>query len=183
MNGTDRPETPAHEDFEEFLCLYTMADGANDERQLKVINKTILNVVGVESNERISNVSKQGDEPEKGSQSGWIHRITGKMCLRGIPQLLQCCSDKVKTGSDQFLPPLLALVRKLDEPISLSDLRDERRQHQAVTRLIDCLSDFLLFPNNQVSLAAASSLSNLSKDIRDCGKDDLNPPPQVCLFI
>eukprot|EP01060_Flectonema_neradi_P007038 TRINITY_DN14860_c0_g1_i1.p1 TRINITY_DN14860_c0_g1~~TRINITY_DN14860_c0_g1_i1.p1 ORF type:complete len:873 (+),score=173.60 TRINITY_DN14860_c0_g1_i1:47-2620(+) len=180
MNDTDRPETPAHEDFEEFLNLYSSTSGGvNDERQMKVIDKTVVNIVGqVGSLERGSEGS-QDQELGGFTAAAGGRRITGRMCLRGIPQLLQCCSDKAKAGSDQFLRPLLAVVRKLDDPVSLSDLRDERRQQQAISRLIESLSDLLAFPNPQVNLAAASSLSKLVKDIREGGKDDLNPPPQL----
>eukprot|EP01062_Namystynia_karyoxenos_P021944 TRINITY_DN18389_c0_g1_i1.p1 TRINITY_DN18389_c0_g1~~TRINITY_DN18389_c0_g1_i1.p1 ORF type:complete len:1030 (+),score=357.85 TRINITY_DN18389_c0_g1_i1:77-3091(+) len=122
--------------------------------------------------------------------------LNGRSALNGIPQALQLCRDRIETheaarqedlklkrpqllGESPFLSPLLRLLRKAEQPLALSDLRDERRQHEAVCSLLDSVADCLEAAVPDVRLQAAITLHRMVAEIRLKGYDDLNPPPPL----
>eukprot|EP01065_Artemidia_motanka_P013020 TRINITY_DN17180_c0_g1_i2.p1 TRINITY_DN17180_c0_g1~~TRINITY_DN17180_c0_g1_i2.p1 ORF type:complete len:972 (+),score=367.58 TRINITY_DN17180_c0_g1_i2:64-2916(+) len=107
--------------------------------------------------------------------------FNGCSALNGVPQAVQLCLDRTSDQEEesQFLEPLLRLLRKAGEPVSLVDLKDERRRQEAVTAMLDTVASALESPIPDVRYCAAVSLRSMIADMRTRGFDDLNPPPPL----
>eukprot|EP01064_Diplonema_japonicum_P006861 TRINITY_DN14686_c0_g1_i2.p1 TRINITY_DN14686_c0_g1~~TRINITY_DN14686_c0_g1_i2.p1 ORF type:complete len:1043 (+),score=211.31 TRINITY_DN14686_c0_g1_i2:178-3306(+) len=117
--------------------------------------------------------------PPKTPQRKRGKAFTGKAGLKGLPQVIQLCADKVVAGVPGYEEVLLEVLRKIEEPLNLSDVRDDRRQRQAVLRTLDATSRVLFSPVGTVRGAAAKVVQLMVSDMKTKGHDDINPPRQL----
>eukprot|EP01063_Lacrimia_lanifica_P015171 TRINITY_DN21989_c0_g1_i1.p1 TRINITY_DN21989_c0_g1~~TRINITY_DN21989_c0_g1_i1.p1 ORF type:complete len:1110 (+),score=412.05 TRINITY_DN21989_c0_g1_i1:109-3438(+) len=173
-NATPRCETPsAPEEFQDILSICSEKDPP-DAKLLKCI-ETLFQHYATPDGRATAQGARQPASPAPGGG----RPFTGRCGMRGLPQLIQVCGDKARAGKEEFREVLVKIFRKLEEPLNVSDVRDDRRQQQAVLRTLDALGGVLssceALPD--VSHAAARSIEAITRDVRAQGHDDIDPPP------
>ncbi|KAJ9460649.1 hypothetical protein DIPPA_26681 [Diplonema papillatum] len=103
--------------------------------------------------------------------------FSGRAGLSGLPQVIQCCMDKVRAGEAAFERPLLECLRRAALPLNVANIRDDRSQQKAVRRVLDAVAEGLSLESGPVKRACAKALLAIIRDIRARGFDDVNPPP------
>ena len=155
--------------------LYSRTDAVVDDRMLTALERILRCYASYDETGKHT--------PQSPGTPKALTPFSGRAGLRGLPHVIRLCNDKIKQGNEAYAPCLLQMLRRAEEPLNLLDVRDDRRQRQAVMRSLEAASECLDSPMSSVTHAAAKVIQLIISDIRSKGFDDLNPPPVPQVFI
>lgn len=96
-----------------------------------------------------------------------------RSALRGIPETIAACTDRLKDGKMEFMAPLIELLELSAIPFKYAKVADGLQHKQCVLNVLNGAADVLEIPNEKVRMQALATLQEVVSHVRAKDSDDL----------